>query len=325
MKKYYIDVKMGTGGNIALCHVLNYLKDHYQDDFEFNVVSPYHDLFQACPAVTHTYTPQQYRDFVFDAKANDGEIIEHRLYDMSDFIFKKLNYTQAWLQLMNIPREYWPEIDEGAESTPTTVVSKFDVYKAFPALKPMVDAILKKHKKFIIVQFEGGCSPLIQVPLGQNGQPDWSRVPKNYGTEPLARIYPEDKAQEFINLFKQDHPDVDIINFALPNERNYTGTVKYTVPYLVYYMLASSDKCLGTVSIDSCLQHLVAGKTKSVVMWHHTLPENFGYLYNKNLKAKCRRDDILYFTPLGPSGAAVDYITPTDLEIEVNNCLFNRD
>lgn len=324
MRKMYIDVKMGTGGNIALCHVLNYLKDHYSDDYEFNVISPYFDLFQACTAVSHVYTPQQYRDFVFDAKAEDGIIVEHRLYDMTDFIFKKLNYTQAWLELMNIPRDHWPEIDAGAESTPTTLTSKFNVYKAFPALKQMVDSVLKQlgKKKFILVQFEGGESPLVQVPMGQNGQPDWSKVPKNYGNEPLARIYPEDKAQEFVNLFKQEHPDVEIINYALPNERNYDGTLKFVLPYLCYYVLAASDNCIGSVTIDSSLQHLIAGLKPAVVMWHHTLPENFGYIYNNNLKAECRRDDILYFTALGPSAAKVKYVAPAELLEEVNKTIF---
>ena len=43
------------------------------------------------------------------------------------------------------------------------------------------------------------------------------------------------------------------------------------------------------------------------------------------MKAECRRDDILYFTALGPSAAKVKYIEPTDLEIEVNEHLFNKD
>ena len=59
-------------------------------------------------------------------------------------------------------------------------------------------------------------------------------------------------------------------------------------------------------------------------MWHHTLPENFGYIYNNNLKAECRRDDILYFTQLGPSAAKVKYIAPAELLEQVNTTLFNK-
>ena len=220
--KYLILPQGGTGLNISLCHVLNYLKDNYPGEYEFNVLSPYFDLFQACEAVDYVYKPNEVRDAIFDARNENWKIINTRIYDLDEFIKKKLNYTQAWLELMGIPKEQWPEIDAGAESTPTSLTSKFNVYKAFPALKPMVDSVLKQlgKKKFIIVQFEGGQSPLVQVPMGQNGQPDWSKVVKNYGNEPLARIYPQEKAQEFINLFKHEHPDVEIINYTLPNERN---------------------------------------------------------------------------------------------------------
>lgn len=330
MTKYYVDLKMGTGGNIAFYHVANYLKTNYPDDYEFNILSPYFDIGEVCPAIKHVYKPNEARDFIFDAKEEDGIIIEHRLYDMSDFIYKRLNYSQAWFTLLGIPKEKWPNIEATADSTPTTLTSNFDVYSKYSILKQQVDnalAEIKKHgyKNFIIVQFEGGFSPLTQVPVDpKTGAPDWSKVPKVYDNEPLCRIYPQEMATEFVNLFHQEHPDTAIINFALPNERDYPNTLKFIMPYLCYYELANAKNCIGTVSIDSCLQHLVAGITKSVVMWHHTLPNSFGYIYNKNLIAKCRRDDILYFTALGKSGAKVDYITPSDLLIEVDSYLFPK-
>ena len=331
MNKYYIDVKGGTGLNIGLCHVLNYLKDNYPDDYEFNVASPYFDLFEACPAVKNVYKPNEMKDFIFDAKDNDGIIVEHRLYDMSDFIYKKLNYTQAWLKLMEIPTERWPNIDANAETTPTTVTSKFNVYDKYPVLKSQVEQVLAEinkqgYKNFVITQFTGGQSPLVQVPANpQNGQPDWSKVPYQYENEPLKRHYPTELVKEFANLFHQEHPDTAIITFQLPNEPDYgKETIRFVIPYLCYYMLAQEKNCLGTISIDSCLQHLVAGVTKSVVIWGHSLPENFGYLFNNNIIQRCRRDDLLYFTALGPSGAKIDYIKPVDLLAIVNEYIFNN-
>lgn len=40
---------------------------------------------------------------------------------------------------------------------------------------------------------------------------------------------------------------------------------------------------------------------------------------NQNVIQKCRRDDILYFTQLGASGAKIDYIEPEKLSILASN------
>ena len=54
------------------------------------------------------------------------------------------------------------------------------------------------------MQFEGGQSPLVQVPVKEDGTRDWSKVPTNYENEPLKRHYPFEKAQEFIKLFPKE-------------------------------------------------------------------------------------------------------------------------
>ena len=177
---------------------------------------------------------------------------------------------------------------------------------------------------FVIMQFEGGQSPLVDVPKAPDGSPDWTKIPTNYESEPLKRHYPFEKAQEFINLFQKAHPRTGIVLYQLPNEHRYEGTLDFMLPYLCYYELAKSEKCRGTVSIDSSLQHMVAGITKSVVIWGHSLPLSFGYNYNKNIIQKCNRDDILYFSALGPSGARIDYIQPEELLKEVDAYLFEK-
>ena len=302
MKELFIDVKGGTGYNVSLCRILTEVKANFPNEYKFYVRSPYWDVFEACSAVDGVYKPEEIRDFIFDAKDKGAEIIEHRLYDMSDFIYKRLNYREAWLKLMNI------DVSKLTADVPTDFLDKTLV--VWPNLKKNLEDIKKTigDNEFIIVQFVGGQSPLDAPRDG-----DWNKKPYDYQHEPLKRHYPTEKAQEFVNLYKEAHPDIKIIQYALPNEPQLDGCEHFVVPYLTYYLLAKDSKCKGFVSIDSSLQHFISGLTSGVVLWGHSLPENFGYWNNKNIIQSCRRDDILYFTELGASGAKIDYIEPKEL------------
>ena len=181
------------------------------------------------------------------------------------------------------------------------------------------------------MQFTGGQSPLVQVPMeirkneqGMDVQvPAWDKVPYNYENEPLKRHYPKELADEFVYLFMKKHPKTAVILYQLPNEPvTKDDAFLFTIPYLAYYLLAKEPKCKGTVSIDSSLQHLVAGVCKSVVIWGHSLPNSFSYEYDVHIIQGCRRDDILYFSALGPSGARIDYIQPDELLAIVDKELF---
>ena len=293
MKKFYIDVKGGLGYNIALVRVIQSLP---KSDYLVKVMSPYWDIFAS--ASIEYYRPDEAKDFIFDAFEDGAEIIEHRLYDMSDFIYKKLNYRDAWLKLLGLPEDLVSEEEyEKLDLNPE---------KAFPQLSKQVEDILGKIKdKFILVQFFGGQSPLDVPPEG-----DWSKKPYDYEHEPLKRHYPIDKAQKWVDEFKKANPDVAVIQYALPNEPMITKCEHFVVPYLVYYTLSKSDRCLGAFTIDSSLAHLITGNTKVMTIWAHSTPDAFGYSCNKNVVQKCRRNDILYFSLLGPSGAKVDYIEP---------------
>ena len=171
----------------------------------------------------------------------------------------------------------------------------------------------KGYENFIIVQFHGGQSPLCDC----NTQYDENN-------EPLQRHYPSPLAQKFIDLFREKFPKTAIINYSLPNEPHYNGAERYDIPYLSYVQLAKNNKCLGFVSIDSSLQHLISGIKNGVVIWGHSLPNAFGYKCNTNIIQKCRRDDILYMNLLGPSGAKIDYIQPNDLLDVVSKNIINN-
>jgi len=319
-KKFYINVQGGTGLNFGLASFISYIKtegdDNGNKDYEFYVCSPYFDLHEACPYVDGVYKPEEIKDFIFDANTYEGELVLHRLYDMDGFVKKQLNYSQAWAKLMNIP---FTDTEKG-----TKVKSILDPYAKYPTLKTQVDGLLKLIKQngfkdYVIMQFTGGQSPLVKVPADQNGKPDWSKVPYDYEHEPLKRHYPLDKAQKFIELYHEKNPKTAILLYQLPNEPTPDApyVVKATIPYLAYYELAKDAKEI--ICIDSSLQHLTAGLTKTTVIWAHSKPEAFGYSYNNNIEQKCRTNDLLYFSMLGPSGAKVEYIEPEELIKEVDN------
>lgn len=316
MKKYaYVQINGGLGKNIAFSQIAKEVKEKY--DF-LAVSSPYFDVFKSCPHVDYVYKPEEAKDFIFDAKHDKADIFIDHIYDTSDFIYKKVSYADAYRKMMGLPLKN----NEGGSDTKT----ELEPLKSYPNLQQNIDFIMGQIKEagfedFILVQFEGGQSPLVNVPMDEKGQSDWSKVPTNYENEPLRRHYPFEKATEFVELFRKAHPKTAIINYALPNEHNYEKTFKFTVPYLVYYELAKNEKCKGAVTIDSSLQHLLAGVKKCVVIWGHSLPQSFGYACNENIIQNCNRDDILYFTPLGASGARVDYIEPQKLLEKVSKIL----
>lgn len=303
---YFISVQGGTGLNVSLASFLTAIKPQHPEDKYF-VTSPYYDLFEACEAVDGVYKPNEMRDFIFDAiNMKNSKIINTRLYDLDKFIRKELNYSEAWAWLLGY--HTFKDTEGG-----TAVKSVLNPYKVYPQLKAQVETIQKAitekgYKDYAIMQFCGSQSPLVQVPNG-----DWSKVPYDYQNEPLKRHYPLDKAQKFVELYHKANPETAIILYQLPNEPKPEAPYIFVnvMPYLAYYELAKNAK--EVVTIDSSLQHLIAGLTKTTVIWGHTLPDNFGYSYNNNIIQDCRRDDILYFTQLGPSGARIQYIEPEDL------------
>lgn len=320
-KSIYINIGMGLGGNISLTYITKELHEVYD---EVAVCTPYWDVMACDPYVDLVYKPNELKDFVMDAKSKNAYIMNQRLYDMSEFIYKKISYSDAWRKLCGLKTKNDKDGSTGEHT--------LNVMAKFPALKGTVDELLKTIRSngfdnFILLQHTGSQSPLIGVPTGKDGKPDWSKVPYNNEQEPLQRHIPEQIIQEFINKMAVEHPKTAIILYSLPNENHLDGNniVKATIPYLAYYELAKLKECLGAVTIDSSLQHLISGVTKVITIWGHTEPISFGHVGNKNIIQSCRRDDILYFTALGPSGAKINYIKPEEMLKEVNEYLYNTE
>lgn len=324
-KAIYINSQGGEGFNLALAHIIPELKEKYET---VAVLSPYADIFECKPEVDLVYRPNELRDFIFDAKAKNARLICERMYDSQDFIYKELSYADAWRKAAGLPVK---GNKNGSDTVSNFNTSRYNLIT--PATNALNEIKSKGFDDFVIMQFSGGQSPLVNVPIGERTNkdgtkepfPDWSKVPYQYENEPLKRHYPIELAKEFVKLFQAAHPKTAVVMYQLPNEPySFDNTFRFVLPYLAYWELAKFPECVGTVSIDSSLQHLVAGITKSVVIWGHSLPLSFGYEYNKNIIQDCRRDDILYFSALGPSGAAIRYIKPADLLKEVDEYLFNK-
>jgi hypothetical protein len=138
-------------------------------------------------------------------------------------------------------------------------------------LKENVDKWLDKNniKKYILVQFSGG-----QSPLTYNGQ--YNNINPNRNYQPFL-------AQQVINMLKEEYKDATIIDCTLPNEPSYLNTVKCDLHWSEVHELMKD--AMGFVSIDSCLQHFSPSANKhGVVVWGSTRWTQFGYEHNKNLQ-----------------------------------------
>ena len=95
MKKYaYVQINGGLGKNIAFTQLGKEIKEKY--DF-LAVTSPYTDVFESCAYVDYVYKPNEIKDFISDAKHNNAEIFIDRIYDTSDFIYKRMTFTGGLL------------------------------------------------------------------------------------------------------------------------------------------------------------------------------------------------------------------------------------
>lgn len=318
-KNILVDVRGGTGKNFAFISIAKELKEKYE---HVSVISPYSDIAASSAYVDKVYNPNEVRSAIEDAGDDTLIVIDH-IYDTDAFIRKEISYQDAFRLACGLKTK-----DE--KTGGTTAVSELNPTKTYPYLENQKNSILKSIKEngfedFIIVQFTGSQSPLTQIPTNEKGEPDWSKVPYNRQNTGLSRHYPKDLADEFIKLFRTAYPKTAIINYSLPNEYRFDGVFQFTTPYLAYYELAKLPECKGIVAIDSSLQHMVAGVTKAVVLWAHSLPDSFGYKYNRNIIQPCKRDGIKYFSALGPASNRVDYIKPEKLLEEVDSYLFNKE
>jgi len=294
-KKCVVTVEGGLGKNVMFTAVLKELSKKYEKIY---VLSPYFDVFKACPYVTDAFPMGQvamlYQQLCLD---DDCDVLWKEPYTNQKFIKKQVHLFDAWAEELGI------KLSEKAMD----MVPCIERYDELPNVPLQVNELLRQlnGQKFILVQFCGGQSPL-SPQFDDKGNP----IPYSDHNEGLKRNYY--KGQELIDLLHREYPQHRILHFALPNEPNYNGADKVQAPYLVFHELCkSADKVVCT---DSSLQHLATGVCKDVtVIWGETRPEHFGYNCNKNICAKNVMNSQPYFRPLGASPAVVDFPSPKEV------------
>lgn len=304
-KKCLINVEGGLGKNIMLTSILTELKAQGGYD-ELYVISPYHDVFKACSAVTDAFQPglgTLYQELVLD---EDCDVLWREPYSNQKFIKKQCHLFEAWVEefgikLGNYADEYVPQLDK--------------IESEYPQLRKIADEKMAEwNHNFCLVQFTGGQSPLSPM-KDQNGNP----LPYMNAQEAIKRNYA--KGEQVVKLLKEKWPDTTVVHFGLPNEPSVEGAIKIEVPYLTYRLLAAEAKEI--ICIDSSLQHLATGVNDNVtVVWGETRPEHFGYSCNRNVAAKHVLNSQPYFKPLGVSPSIVRMPEPEELVIrpeEVEN------
>ena len=299
MKRCLINVEGGLGKNVMLTAILAELKEKGGYD-EMYVISPYNDVFKACPAVTDSFVPGAsalYQELVLDP---DCDVLWKEPYSNGRFIKKQCHLFDAWMEefgytLDKAGDEYVPDLSNTA--------------KAFPAIAVLAEGKKEEWRRnYCIVQFTGGQSPLTPL-IDQNG----NQIPYQNAQEAIKRNY--HAGQQVIDLLRKKWgPDTTIVHFALSNEPFFSDTVRVEIPYLTYHLLASEAKEI--VCIDSSLQHLATGVSNNVtVVWGETRPEHFGYACNRNVCAQHVLNSQPYFKPLGVSPSIVRMPEPEELVI----------
>ena len=298
-KKCLINVEGGLGKNIMLTSILKELKEKGGYD-EVYVISPYHDVFKVCSAVTDAFQPglgTLYQELVLDP---DCDVLWKEPYSNQKFIKKECHLFDAWAAEFGITL---------ADKADTYIPCLDKVVEEYPALRQIADEKMNEwNHNFCLVQFTGGQSPLTPQ-VDQNGNP----VPYMNAQEAIKRNYA--KGEQVVQLLKEKWPDTAVVHFGLPNEPSVNGAIKIEVPYLTYRLLAAEAKEI--ICIDSSLQHLATGVNDNVtVIWGETRPEHFGYACNRNVAAKHVLNSQPYFKPLGVSPSIVRMPEPEELVIK---------
>lgn len=285
----------GIGNQVMRTSILPELKEKYN---EIYVIAPYADIFEINDVDgSFAQAPNSlYEQLIKDN--DDVEVVAENPYNNSDFIKKQIHFNDAVRDLFKLPRK-------GTEACMNDDII-LPVSEKHPEVVEDVKKFLdqqKKHK-FVLIQNTGG-----QSPLDPNTQIQ--------GPEPLVRNYKW--MEELVAKLQEKYKDYVFIQYKLPNEKLIDGCVSIERPYLWYRVLGevlAEDKKNFAVTIDSSLQHILAGTgLDTYVIWGETRPEHFGHSCHKNFDfakndlTKCEP----YFQLFQNKPAVVRYKKPDEL------------
>ncbi len=264
----------GIGKNIAFTALIPKLAE--RDGQAVQIHTPYLDCFAFNRSVHMAY--EQTIPLTDHRMASSDNIFYSEPYK-SNFVKGGQHLIESFCEILGI--EY------SADMTPKIYTSH---------LEERADAWLEKagiSGKFMVVQFSGG-----QAPINFQGGPYQSIMP--------LRNYPQFLAQKVIAALKAEYPNIEIIDFSLPNEPQYSGAIQYEEHWAVMHEILK--KAEGFIGIDSMLQHMSASAKKSgVVIWGQSRWTQFGYSHNKNLSFHMKgKWDESKFDEADPRNVCVD-------------------
>ena len=245
-------IEGGLGKQVAFTAIIDALVK--KDKEKIQVHSPYVDIFGG--NVNVKYALDASSILYQDKRILDSQNICYCEPYKANFIKGEQHIIQSYCKLFGV------KYDEKMRPEMFT-----DHYKD-PAKKVVGD------DDFIVVQFTGG-----QAPAGFDPQNNY------FGGGDPTRNYNQFLAQKAIDLIKEKHEDLKIINFSLPNEPAYKKTERPdTIPFAQWHEILKLPNCKGFISVDSCLNHFArsAGR-RGVVIWGGTRWIQFGYKQNINI------------------------------------------
>ena len=244
-------VEGGIGKQVAFTAIIDALVK--KDKEKIQVHSPYVDIFGGNTNVKYALDSNSIH--LQDKRILDSQNIFHCEPYKTNFIKGEYHIIQSFCKLFGV------KYDEKMRPKMYTDHYKNDAKK------------IAGDDNFIVVQFSGG-----QAPAGFN--------PSNsYNSNDPTRNYHPHLAQKVVNLIKEKHENLKILNFSLPNEPNYEQTVKpKLIPFAQWHEILKLPNCKGFISVDSCLNHFARSVgRKGVVIWGGTRWIQFGYKENINV------------------------------------------
>ena len=232
-KKCVVTVEGGLGKNVMFTAMLKELAKKYEKIY---VLSPYFDVFKACPYVTDAFPMGQVSTLYQQlCLSDDCDVLWKEPYTNQKFIKKQVHLFDAWAEELGIT----------LSQKAMDMVPEISKYTELPLVKTQTEELLKQlnGQKFILIQLCGG-----QSPLAPQLDKDGKLIPYNDHNEGLKRNYY--RGQELVDLLKKTYPEHRILHFALPNEPSYEGADKVQAPYLVFHELCKhADKVVCTDSL----------------------------------------------------------------------------
>ena len=217
-------------------------------DEKIQVYTPYMEVFAGNPLVELVLDSNSIP--IHDPRITSSEIIYREVYK-SNFIKRKTHIIESMCHDYGI--EY------NSDMRPKLYTDRYES-SDYPL----------PRSQYCIVQFTGGQSALT------GGQGEYQSIEPGRNLDPYI-------GQQIIDGMKDKYPELTVIDFSLPNEPGYDGTVKELRPFAWYH--EALKKANFFVGIDSSLNHFSASTgTPGVVIWPEAYKiKQFGYEYNVNL------------------------------------------